>query len=83
MAKKKAKKELLTCVESIPPACPNCGCTDRTAKASIVRRDINGVARNGKEFSVVQWNYCNCKECNQRYKFIERLRPTSRTDAEV
>jgi len=79
MVKKREKRQQLQCVQARPPACPKCGCTDRTKKTSIVTREINGVTVEGQKFTKVQWNYANCKNCNQRYKFMEYLYPVSRT----
>jgi len=80
MPRKKKARPAIECITTRPPACPKCNCTDRTKKGSVIRRDIGGVLQPGNiEYTAMQWNYCNCKDCGQRYKFIEYLKPASRT----
>ena len=79
MARRKKQKQEITCVQAMPPRCPRCGCTDRTKKTCVKKREISGTTREGITYTMVQWNYCNCKECNSRYRFIEYLKPAYRT----
>lgn len=82
MTKKRKKRQTLQCVQSLPPACPKCHCTDRSAKEAItyIERDINGTTKDGRPFSKVQWNRTSCKNCGQYYKFMEYLYPANRAD---
>jgi len=73
------QKQAIECVSCVPPSCPACGCTDRTEKECVVKKDINGTTRDGHAYSVVQWNYTNCRGCGQRYRFMEYLLPAIRT----
>jgi len=81
MAKRRSKKKpRLECVTTRPAACPRCHCTDRTEKESVITRDIIGATHPGKvPYTQVQWSYCTCKECGMRYRFMEYLKPASRT----
>lgn len=62
------------------PQCPKCGCTDRTKKENVRKRDINGKTRDGRRFSQVVWSSCTCKQCGQRYNMVEYLLPARQGD---
>ena len=55
--------------------CPKCGCTERTKKQNVRKRDINGKTRDGKKFTQVVWSTVTCKDCEQRYSLQEFLTP--------
>lgn len=65
-------------VNSTPPGCPRCGCSDRTNKEGIKRREMNGTTRDGFHYTEVAWSYVSCCECKMKYRIIEYLRPKAR-----
>ena len=69
---KKQDLEVSTCT---PPACTKCGCTDRTNKQAVVRRNIAGTTREGFAYTQIAWSYVNCLQCDNRYRIIEYLKP--------
>lgn len=69
---KKQDLEVSTCT---PPACTKCGCTDRTNKQAVVRRNIAGTTREGFAYTQIAWSYVNCLQCDTRYRIIEYLKP--------
>lgn len=69
---KKQDLEVSTCT---PPACTTCGCTDRTNKQAVVRRNIAGTTREGFAYTQIAWSYVNCLQCDNRYRIIEYLKP--------
>jgi len=77
MTKKRKKREAIECIQVRPPACPKCGCTDRTNTDGVKKRDIAGKTVDGRLFTQVKWSYCNCRKCNQRYAFVSYLAPAS------
>ena len=81
-AKKRTRKprQVIECVETIPPACPRCGCTDRNHKESTKRLQITGVSATGTSYTAIQWNYTNCRGCGQRYSFRELLKPVDKSE---
>jgi heterodisulfide reductase subunit C len=56
-------------------ACPKCGCTERTKKQNVRKRDIVGKTRDGIPFTQVVWSTVTCKQCPQRYSLQEFLTP--------
>lgn len=64
-ARKPVPRQSYVQLDVIPPACPRCHCTDRTAYFAIKTIQSIGVTPSGVEYSQITFKRTRCSRCGQ------------------